>query len=73
VNGITFVAARLDADAIMPGHAMAHPRLRPSGRHHDGFAEVRRGLAQGFESGRFNAIVVGQKKLHAELSGIIRR
>jgi hypothetical protein len=45
---------------------MAHPRLRPGRGHHDGFAEVRRRIAQGFKPGGFNAIVVCEKQLHTE-------
>jgi hypothetical protein len=52
-------AARLDAGSFLPGHAVAHPGLRPGRGDDDGIPERLRGAHQHLGAGSLNAIVVG--------------
>jgi hypothetical protein len=65
VDRVTFIAARFDPHAIVPGDSMAYPRLWTSGRDHHGIAEHMRSAQQRLEAGSINAVVIGQKEFHA--------
>jgi len=59
-----FFAARLDADSFVPGHGVAHARLRRSRCNDGGFAKILRGFKQRIQSGSVDAIVVCYQEFH---------
>ena len=58
------LVTRLDADAFVPGNGMADPRLGTRGSDHDWFANGARRRDQCRESGRVDAVIVGDEKFH---------
>jgi hypothetical protein len=64
VDCITFVAARLDPHAVMPGHAMAHARLRTGRGDDDMFSQVAARGDKRLETFGFDAIIVCHQESH---------
>lgn len=64
VDGVAFLAAGLDPDALLPGHPMTNARLRPGRSDDNRIAERLDCAHQCFEARGIDAVVVGEKELH---------
>ena len=64
VDREALLAARLDPDALVPGHRVADARLRPGRRHDDRVAERASCVDQRLQASGVNAVVVGDEKIH---------
>src|SRR5205814_7819900 len=69
--GLAFFAARLDADSFVPGHGVAHARLRRGWCDDGGFAKILRGFKQRIQSGSVDAIVVCYQEFHGAAGSVL--
>ena len=61
---LSFVTARFDTHAFVPGHGVANARLWSSRRDDGGFAKILRSFEQRIQSGSVDAIIIRDQKFH---------
>jgi hypothetical protein len=67
MDGESLLAARLDANAMMPCHGVAHAGLRCSGSGHSGLAEDAGRIEERGKAGRLDAIVICEEQFQAKV------
>ena len=67
LDGIALEVMCIDANRTVGGRGVADAGSRLAGRRHQDLAKTVRNLPESFQTGRFDAVVVGEQQFHGTL------